>query len=87
MKGLMLLHTNMEDAEALATRALLERMQIDIITTTFNRDKRVKMAYNVVVEADILSREVNVLEYDFLIIPGGKYVSEVLNINDNNIKI
>ncbi|NMA05719.1 MAG: DJ-1/PfpI family protein [Acholeplasmataceae bacterium] len=86
MKGLMLLHTNMEDAEALATRALLERMQIDIITTTFNRDKRVKMAYNVVVEADILSREVNVLEYDFLIIPGGKYVSEVLNINDNNIK-
>ncbi len=86
MKGLMLYHNNMEDAEAIATRALLERARIDIVTTTFNRDKRVKMAYGVVVEADILSREVNVSEYDFLIIPGGKYVSEVLNISDNNIK-
>lgn len=86
MKGLMLLHNNMEDAEAIATKALLERAKFDITTTTFNRDKRVNLAYGVLVEADLLYREVNVLDYEFLIIPGGKYVSEVLNISDNNIK-
>ena len=82
----MLLSNNIEDAEAIATRALLERAKIDITTATFNRDKRVKMAYGAVVEADLLSREVNVLDYEFLVIPGGRYVSEVLNVSDINIK-
>ncbi len=86
MKGLMLFHNNMEDAEAIATKALLERAKFDITTTTFNRDKRVRMAYGVLVEADLLYREVNISDYEFLVIPGGKYVSEVLNISDNNIK-
>lgn len=85
MKGLLLLHNDMEDLEALGTRALLERARIDIVTTTFNRDKRVKMAYGVVVEADLLYREVTVDNYEFLIIPGGKYVQEVL-ATDVNIK-
>lgn len=85
MKGLMLLHNHMEDLEALGTRALLERTRIDVVTTTFNRDKRVRMAYGVVVEADLLYREVNVADYEFLIIPGGKYVLEVLE-TDVSIK-
>lgn len=85
MKGLMVLHNQMEDAEAIGTRALLERADVQIVTATFNRDKRVKMAYGVIVEADIFSREIQVEEYAFLIIPGGKYVSEVL-LTDVNVK-
>ena len=58
-------------------------MQIDI-TTTFSRDKRVKMAYNVVVEADIYPVSKCAWVW-FFNNPGGKYVVS-LNINDNNIK-
>lgn len=79
MKGLLVLSNGMEDIEALGTRDLLERASIQIETITFNRDKRVKTAYGVFVEADFLAREINQEDYEFLIIPGGKYVSQVIN--------
>ncbi|MFA6988080.1 MAG: DJ-1 family glyoxalase III [Acholeplasmataceae bacterium] len=85
MKGLLVLSNGMEDIEALGTRDLLERATIQIETISFNRDKRVKTAFGVFVEADYLAREINQEDYDFLIIPGGKYVSQVID-TDKNIK-
>lgn len=85
MKGLMLLHNNMEDVESIGTRAFLERAGINVVTATFNRDKRVHTYYGVTVEADLLYREVNPADYEFLIIPGGRYVVNVIK-DDVNIK-
>lgn len=85
MKGLLVLSNGMEDIEALAPRDLLERAGIQVETITYNRDKRVKTAYGLYVEADYLAREVNTDDYEFLIIPGGKYVSQVID-SDKSIK-
>lgn len=85
MKGLMLLSNNMEDLEAIGTYALLERSGIQIETATFSRDKRVKAAYGTIIEADMYARQINYDEFDFLVIPGGKYVIETI-ATDNTVK-
>ncbi|MDO8024131.1 DJ-1/PfpI family protein [Candidatus Phytoplasma fabacearum] len=77
MKGLLILQNGFEDCEALATRALLKNNGFDITTITFNNSLDVVSASNLMVKAD-LSQNVISHEYDFLIIPGGPYVKNVI---------
>ncbi len=79
MKGLMIYSNGMEDSEALSTRALLKRAGIDVITATINKDLKVKTAFDQVVLADLDLKHINALEFDFLIIPGGGYITRVID--------
>lgn len=85
MKGLMIFSHDMEDGESLTTRALLKRAGISMDTMTFEKTKRIITSYGLVVEADFLSDQVHLDKYDFLVIPGGKYVKNVVD-GDTDIK-
>lgn len=76
-KGLLLINNGVEDVEALATRALLVRHGY-LITTFSVESKEIFTAYNLKVNVDKLINEINYEEYDFLILPGGKHIFNIL---------
>lgn len=78
MRGLMILSDNCEDLEALGTRALLKRAGIDVDTVTVNQNKKITTAFGLTVEADFYKDDIDLVDYQFLIIPGGKYVSMII---------
>lgn len=82
MKGLLVLSHDVEDIEALGTRALLVRAGFDIITTTFQRDLNVTTAFGLQVKCDTHFEDITMDEFDFLVIPGGKYVRETIDLHD-----
>ena len=85
MKGLLVLSHNVEDGEALTTRALLRRAGLDVVTVTFENTLDIKTAFGLLVKADYFAHQVHLDEYEFVVIPGGKYVSLVVD-NDVHIK-
>jgi protein deglycase len=86
MKGLIVFSNHMEDVEALATRALLIRAGLKVDSMTFQNSKTIQTAFNQEVMADYTMDEVDMDLYDFVVIPGGKYVSEIIE-QDVNIKL
>lgn len=74
MKGMMLFADSFEDIEALGTLDLIRRAKIDIDTVSITGKKEIFTQSKVYVLADKLIEEVNLDEYDFLIIPGGAAV-------------
>jgi len=85
MKGLLVLSHHVEDGEALTTRALLRRAGLDVVTVTFENTLDIKTAFGLQVKVDFFAHEVHVNEYDFVVIPGGRYVAEVVD-KDIHIK-
>jgi len=85
IKGLIIFSNYMEDVEALATRALLVRAGYKIDSVTFQPTKDVITAFGLQIKADYLENDINPEQYDFLIIPGGKYVGMIVN-KDTKIK-
>ncbi|MBU1143845.1 MAG: DJ-1/PfpI family protein [Firmicutes bacterium] len=85
MKGLLVLSHNVEDGEALTTRALLRRAGLDVVTVTFENTLDIKTAFGLQVKADAFTHQVHLKEYDFVVIPGGKYVAQVVD-HDVHIK-
>ena len=83
MKGLIVFSTNMEDGEALATRALLVRAGFEMDSMTFEKSKGIVTSFGLHVKTDFLSKDIEYNQYDFIVIPGGKYVSETIDQNDN----
>lgn len=79
MKALIVLSDNFEDVEAIGTRDYLLRSGIDVVTCCINSDKVVKTALGLNVFADKLIVDLDLNDYDMLIIPGGKYVGEIIN--------
>lgn len=71
MKGLMLLADGFEDSEALATRDVLLRSGLIIVTASIKNDLAIKSSFQIELKADIKLSEVNLEEFDFLVIPGG----------------
>lgn len=84
-KGLLVLSHHIEDGEALFTRALLVRAQLEMTTITFENTKDINTAFGLKVKADYFAHEVHFNDYDFVVIPGGKYVQQVIE-NDVHIK-
>lgn len=78
-KGLLLLNNQIEDIEALATRALLVRVGYEIDTFTLEQSKSLKTAYGLDIQADFLIKELNLNNYDFIVLPGGKHVFNFIN--------
>lgn len=85
MKGIIVFSHGMEDVEALATKALLIRAGISMTAITFEETKQIKTAYQQHVKADHFINEIELDTYDFVVIPGGPYVSKVID-QDINIK-
>ena len=84
MKGLLILSHKMEDVEALGTRALLKRAGLEITTATFEDTLEIQTSW-LFVKADYFAFDLQMNNYDFLIIPGGRYVSQIVD-QDVNIK-
>ena len=84
IKGLMVFSNNMEDAEAIFTRDLLQRAGFKIDTVSFVK-KEIVTAYGLTVIADYSASDISLDEYEFLILPGGKYVEEIID-KDTQIK-
>jgi protein deglycase len=85
MKGLLVLSHHIEDGEALFTRALLRRAGLDVMTITYENTLDIVTAFGLKVKADAFGHDVHLEEYDFVVIPGGKYVANVVD-QDIHIK-
>lgn len=85
MKGLFIFSHDMEDGEALTTRALLLRAGLEIVTATYEQTQEIKTAYGLLVKADYFAHDIHLDQYDFVIIPGGKYVKNIID-RDVHIK-
>ena len=85
MKGLIVFSHNMEDVEGLATKALLVRSGLEMHSLTFENIKHIKTAFHQEIKVDFTMDEIDIDAYDFVVIPGDKYVSQIVN-QDVNIK-
>lgn len=74
----MIICQGFEEIEALGTVDILKRSGIDVELATYNASLTVKTQQGLRVKADKYMSEVNVDDYDCLIIPGGRAVWEVL---------
>lgn len=83
MKGLIILVNGFEDVEALCTIDILRRSKIQIDTVSLD-NKNIITQNNNKIEVEYLLNEVEVNSYDFLILPGGK---AVFNVLDNDLRI
>ena len=76
MKGLILLANHFEDVEAFITVDMLRRAKIQIDLVSMTGKIELVTQSNIKLFADYLLEDVNVSDYDFLVIPGGKAVFE-----------
>ena len=74
MRGLILLANGFEDAEAIITIDLLRRAHLELDLVSMDKEKVVKTARGIYMNADKTIHEINLNHYDYLIIPGGKAV-------------
>jgi 4-methyl-5(b-hydroxyethyl)-thiazole monophosphate biosynthesis len=75
IKALLIVNDDLEEIEALATRDLLLRAQIQVITYSLSPSKILTSSNNLVFTSDLTSKDtINVDEFAILIIPGGKYI-------------
>lgn len=83
MKGIIILTNGFEDVEAIATIDILRRSNIIVDTVSIDEKIVITQSHNKII-AEYLLDEIDETNYDFLIIPGGK---AVFNVLDNNMKI
>lgn len=76
MKGIILLANHFEDVEAIATIDILRRAKIDIDLVSITGNKQLITQSNIGILADKLIEEVNINDYNFVVLPGGKAVFE-----------
>lgn len=74
MKGLILLANYFEDVEALITIDMLRRAKIQIDLVSLTDDLNVTTQSNIKILADYNYKNIDLNDYDYLIIPGGKAV-------------
>lgn len=80
MKGLIIFADGFEDTEGITTRDILLRGKIELVSASISNSKEVITSHNLKIFADILLSEVNLDDYDFIILPGGlKGVNNISN--------
>ncbi len=82
MKALMILADYFEDSEALVTRDLLLRGGDFVTTASVSDELDVTSQSGLVVHAVTMLKYVKEEDYDYLVIPGGRAVKEILTDND-----
>ncbi len=76
MKGLILFASHFEEVEAILTIDLLRRANIEIDTVSVTNTLELVTQQGLTVKADKLYEDVDLNDYEYLIIPGGKAVFE-----------
>jgi 4-methyl-5(b-hydroxyethyl)-thiazole monophosphate biosynthesis len=79
MKGLFVFSHHMEDVEALGTKALLSRAGLEMTSITFENTREITTAFKTKTMADCFGLDVTYDDYDFVVIPGGKYVGMTIH--------
>ena len=79
MKGLILLADGFEDCEAITTIDVLRRSQLEVTTVSVNPTLEVKTQSGLKIMADQKLTDITPDQYDFLILPGGRAVFQVLD--------
>lgn len=77
-KGIILLNNGFEDVEAIATIDVLRRAGITIDTFSLD-DCNIKTQSGIKLQSEKLYKDLNLKEYDFLVIPGGGAVFKYLH--------
>jgi len=85
MKGLFIFSDKMEDIEGLGTNALLKRSGLNMVSATKNDTLEITTSFGQNVKVDLSINDVNVNDYDFIVIPGGPYVKATVD-DDQKIK-
>lgn len=78
MKGLIILVDGFEDVEALATIDVLRRALIQLDMVSLDKKEITTQSKNII-KVPYLINEIDCKTYDFLIIPGGKAVFNILD--------
>ncbi|MFA6627015.1 MAG: DJ-1 family glyoxalase III [Bacilli bacterium] len=78
MKGLLILADGFEDTEAIMTMDILCRAGFDVKTAALTKDLHVTSTHALHVLADCYLEDVQVKQYQFLVIPGGRAIEVVL---------
>lgn len=76
MKGIILLANHFEDVEAICTIDMLRRAKINIDLVCVTGTKELVTQSNICMFAEKLIEDVNIEEYDFVVLPGGKAIFE-----------
>ncbi len=76
MKGLIILANHFEDIEALGTIDLLRRAKITIDLVSVVDSRELTTQSGLKIEAEYLYQDIDLNDYDFLVIPGGKATFE-----------
>ena len=79
MRGLIIFENGMEDSEGVSSKALLTRGAIRVDTVTTEPKKIIKTSYGLKIHVDYHVDEINLEDYDFLIVPGGPYIAKIYN--------
>ena len=74
MRGLILISKGFEESEAIITIDMLRRAQITIDLVSIDKDLTVLSSHNIQIVCDYKVSQINLNDYDFLVIPGGKAV-------------
>ena len=77
-KGLILLNNGFEDVEAIATIDVLRRAKIDLDLFSLD-DTNLLTQSQIKLHSEKLYKDLNLKDYDFLVIPGGGAVLKYLN--------
>lgn len=86
MKILTLFTDGFEETEGLAVVDILRRAQIDVVVASVSGDIFVKGSHNIIIKADVLLKDVDLLEFGGVFLPGGPGVKS-LKENKNVIDI
>lgn len=78
MKGFLLLADGFEESEAIITIDLLRRSKIQIDLVSVMTQKEVISAHKLLIKTDFLLSQIHYQDYDFLVLPGGEAVFNVL---------
>lgn len=84
MKGVILLDNYFEDTEALSTIDVLKRGGIDVLKVNMSNNEVLETQFGHKIIVDTFYKDIDLKNYDFLIIPGGKAVMNSL-FNDKRV--
>lgn len=87
MKGLIILANSFEDTEALSSTDVLIRAGEHITRASVMETLDVRSQCGILMKCDVMLDDVNVDDYDYLIIPGGKASFTILNVDSRVDKL
>ena len=78
-KVIVFLAEGFEEIEAISIIDILRRAEIAVTTVSIGKEKKIKGAHNILVEADKLFDDVKFTNYDMIVLPGGMPGAKNLN--------